>query len=101
MNATEAGQKIVDWSPILKMGNMNATLISELDRLAADYDMTADECLMELMRVRAEQEGAEAVRIMVETATDLWSNFKPGASQGRYWAMRRARRETETKADMT
>lgn len=75
-----------------KWAAMDVTLMSELDRLATYYDMNADDCLQQLMVLRAEREGTEAVRMMVETATDLWENFKPGAAQGRYWAMQRAQR---------
>jgi len=91
----EGTQKFAEWwnTDGLKMANMDATLMNELDRLAADYNISANECLRQLMALRAEREGAEAVRIMVETATELWSNFKPGARTGAYWAMRRAQRE--------
>lgn len=80
----EGTQALVDWwsTDGLKMANMDATLIRELDRLAADYDISADECLRQLMVLRAEREGSDAVRVMLETATDLWRNFKPGSRTG-------------------
>lgn len=79
--------------PALKLVTMDATLMSELNRLAAEYDMIPDICLHHLMVCRAEHEGTEAVRMMVETTTDLWSKFKPGSKRLKYWAALRECRQ--------
>lgn len=92
MDAIGGGQEIADW-PFPKFWNRDAVLKSELDRLAAEFEMTPDECLMHFMRGRAEQEGTEAVRIMLDTATDLWRDFKPGSKRLKYWAASREARQ--------
>lgn len=76
-----------------KWAAMDATLMSELDRLAADYDLSADECLTQLMVLRAEREGTDTARMMVDTAASLWEKFKPGSKDLNYWAASREARQ--------
>jgi hypothetical protein len=41
------------------------------------------------MVLRAEHEGPDAFKMMVNIATDLWRNFKLGSKDLKYWAASR------------
>lgn len=89
-HATAEGQRAL---------NMDVTLLAELDRLAADYDITADMCLTQIMMLQTERGGSVAIAAMAAEINHAWSRFKMGSRDPAYSALKRTYTEASAAAD--
>lgn len=82
-----------------KLLHMDATLLAELDRLAADYDMTADMCLTQIMGLQAKRGGCKAIEAMAFEINYAWGKYKMDGRSSVYRALKQTCAEALAAAD--